>query len=264
MIGIFQRVAAILVAQGQQECFLTEDRLGFPRDRRRIDSHRIKHRCPDHFLEVDRGIEDLKAEKDPDGADHQGQRPDIVDGEHHDSDRVHIHNADEEALVVAAAGRDGEGAVRHHDAGHQHDQRQALDKGAAGLSPDQIGAAMQRRNQCAADHGGEQQEVGSEKITDRHEGHADQRDPDHPCARDLASLRPVLLAIGADHLGRKPDVAGTLRQQLLRLGFERGRNDHVRPVAERRRVQAAAGTRSQGLSTPVVSACPARSKRPKC
>jgi hypothetical protein len=198
-----------------------EDRLGLPRDRRRVDSHRVKHRGPDRFLEVDRRIEDLKAEKGRRGTDHQGQRPDIVDVEHHDRDGVRVHDAGEETLVVGTAGRDGEVAVGNHDAGHQQQQRHAFDGGAAGLSPDQVRTAVQCRNQQPADGGGEDEEFRSEKVADRHEGHADQRDPDHPGARDLAPLRPVLLAIGQNHLGRKPDVAGALRQQPLRLGLER-------------------------------------------
>ena len=210
MVGALQRIAAILVAQRQQKGLLTEDRLGLPRDRRSIDTHRKKYRCPDRFLEVDRGIEDFKAKKDRRGANHQGQRPNTADVEHHDRDRVDVHDTHEEAFVVAAAGCDGENAVSHHDAAHQQNQRQGFDIGAARFSPDQVGAGVQRRNQQSADSGGEHEEVGSEKVADRHEGHTDQRHPDHPCAGNLAPVRPVLGAIGANHLGRKSDIARAL------------------------------------------------------
>ncbi len=246
MIGVFQRVAAILVAQGHQEGFLSQDRLGFSRDRRRIHPDRIEGRGPDRFLEFDLRIEDFKAEEDPRGTDHQGQRPDIVDIEHHDRDRADVHDTGEEALIVAAAGRDGEKAVSHHDAAHQQHQREAFDGSASRLSPDQIGTGVQRRNQHPADDGGEPKGVRNQKVADRHEGHADQRHPDHPCARDLASLRPVLGAVRANHLGGKSDVAGALRQQALRLGFESRRHGHARPLVERCRAQSA-GTRFQGF-----------------
>ena len=89
-------------------------------------------------------------------------------------------------------------------------QRQGFDSGAAGLSPDQIGTGVHRRYHQSGDGDGEPKGVGREKETQRYEGDADQRDPNHPCTRDLASLRPVLLAIRPNHLGRKLDVAGAL------------------------------------------------------